>query len=99
MTDRQWQEAIVERDGACQIGHLIAHDCMVQPISGHHIIGRKYKETRHDMRNGIGLCPKCHQWVHGHPIESKKMIINLLVDNGIIESVEEFEKMEIVARS
>ena len=98
MTDRKWQRAIVERDDICQIGQLLGKNCMVVPTTGHHIIHRRYKKTRHDLRNGIGLCPVCHNWAHSNPEESRKKIIDVLIDNGVIENIEEFEAMELMAR-
>jgi len=98
MKDREWQKAIVERDDTCRIGHLLNHNCMVMPISGHHIIRRRYKKTRHDLRNGVGLCPVCHNWADSNPVKSRTIIIPVLIDNGVIESLEEFEAMELMAR-
>jgi hypothetical protein len=31
-------------------------------LNAHHIIDRSIKEFRHDLLNGISLCPNCHKW-------------------------------------
>lgn len=61
MTDRQWQIAILERDKKCQCCGETSGLC------AHHIQSRRVKRTRHDLRNGITLCVKCHQAGHADP--------------------------------
>jgi len=45
---------------------------ILKMINAHHIIPREIKEFRHDVLNGIGLCPKHHKWgvnsAHRNPL-------------------------------
>jgi len=65
MTDSAWQHAIIARDRKCTRCGMIGED-----LAGHHLIGRRYKKSRHDLRNGVTVCYQCHQWAHAHPSES-----------------------------
>jgi len=67
--DRLWREAILQRDG---------HQCAVcgddrSGLNAHHLISRRIASLRHELENGIALCPKCHQYdphlsAHGGPL-------------------------------
>lgn|SRR5574343_109052 len=49
-----WKGKIIQRDKCCQ-------KCgSRENLQAHHIIGRKYKSTMYDLRNGITLCSYCH---------------------------------------
>jgi hypothetical protein len=52
--DKMWREAVKERDGGCQICGRVDY------MNAHHVIGRRNQQTRWDLDNGIGLCPKHH---------------------------------------
>jgi hypothetical protein len=55
--DKQWREAVLNRDGSlCVICQS------TNRINCHHIIPRTIKEFRHNVTNGICLCPKHHKW-------------------------------------
>ena len=55
--DREWAKKIKEKYG---------NRCIVcaetKYINAHHIIPRQKKEFRHDLRNGIALCPSHHRF-------------------------------------
>jgi len=73
--DRQFQKEVIERDGECmRCGHI------GEDLSAHHLIKRKYYLSRHDIRNGITLCSKCHiPWAERYPIESEKILVATLI--------------------
>lgn len=105
--DKAWQQAIIERDMYCvlqgrrSIDKKYKHrdpDHINAPITGHHIIGRRHSKTRHDLRNGVGLCPACHQWAHANPVLSEKMIIDILIESCIISSIDEWYDIKLEAR-
>ena len=61
--DRLWSLAIRERDGACR-------RCgTTERLQAAHVISRRYKAIRWDLRNGICLCMGCHHWNHHNPVE------------------------------
>jgi len=64
--DKEWSEAVRERDGnVCQ-------KCgSTKALNGAHIFGKKaHPATRHDVENGICLCWPCHVWWgHQEPVE------------------------------
>ena len=55
--DKKWKAAVKERDG---------FKCVIcgeeKMLNAHHIIPREIKELRHDVQNGISLCPKHHKF-------------------------------------
>jgi hypothetical protein len=52
--DRLWSKAILERDkGTCR-------KCGRPGNNPHHIFSRSIKHMRHDLDNGLCLCPACH---------------------------------------
>jgi len=54
--DKEWKQQIKLRDVGCVI-------CGVSERANcHHIISRNIKELRHDVMNGILLCPSHHKW-------------------------------------
>lgn len=59
--DRLWQEAVCEGKTCAVCGGL--------PVSGHHLIFRRYAKTRHDVRVGVPLCFEHHRWAHDKPLE------------------------------
>ena len=60
MTDRYldglWSKAVRAIKGECCANPM----CGKQASGVHHIIKRRYKVTRWDVKNGIPLCPTCH---------------------------------------
>ena len=52
--DKLWSKKIRERDEVCQV-------CGgTQYLNAHHVIGRRNRNIRWDMDNGITLCSGCH---------------------------------------
>lgn len=55
--DREWSMAVKLRDNWC---------CVIcgnkNKLNSHHIIPREIKELRHDLMNGISLCPNHHNF-------------------------------------
>ena len=42
-----------------------AHECAVcghRKTEAHHLVPRQHNATRYELRNGIALCPHCHQF-------------------------------------
>lgn len=64
--DRLWSEAVRARDGFCQ-------RCGRQPpeivLQAAHVLSRRYKAIRWDLRNGLALCLGCHHFAHKQPVE------------------------------
>ena len=62
--DRLWQQVITGLAfGRC------AKCKLPVPVSGHHIISRRFIKLRYELCNGMPLCVRCHEWAHGHPSE------------------------------
>ena len=58
--DKEWAKLVKTRDNyTCQVCKKQGKN---QGINAHHIIPRIVKELRHDLKNGITLCPSCHRW-------------------------------------
>jgi len=56
MADRLWSKAIVEDWGhRCPV-------CGSWKVEAHHLIPRQKQATRYDLRNGIALCARHHQF-------------------------------------
>ena len=54
--DKEWANLVKERDGDCVI-------CgETKRLNAHHIIPRQIKKFRHNIDNGISLCPKHHRF-------------------------------------
>ena len=55
-----------DREWAIKVRELFNGKCAICPsrnrINSHHIIPKEIKETRHDIKNGIALCPKHHKF-------------------------------------
>ena len=85
--DKEWAKAVKERDGnKCVICGATKY------LNAHHIIPREVKEMRHEIDNGLSLCPKHHKWntllsAHRNPLffllwfetERKTQYFNLLL--------------------
>jgi len=52
--DKLWSKKIRERDEVCQVCGGTAY------LNAHHVIGRRNRNIRWDMDNGITLCSGCH---------------------------------------
>lgn len=73
--DILWSEVIRLRDKyKCQ-----HPGCSRAGVQAHHIFGRGYNNTRHDIQNGILLCKYHHKfWAHGKPEEFRDFITKRL---------------------
>jgi hypothetical protein len=55
--DTEWSRKIRARDVICRL-------CKSRlTVNAHHIIDRRHKATRLLLKNGVGLCFMCHQFV------------------------------------
>lgn len=52
--DKLWRDAIKSRDEVCQVCGGTSY------LNAHHIIGRRNRNVRWDLDNGILLCSGCH---------------------------------------
>jgi len=60
--DKLWSE-IVRKDGHCLVCGATEY------LQAHHLISRWVLPLRHDLRNGLSLCPLCHKFgrkISGH---------------------------------
>lgn len=79
--DKEWREAVKARDKKCVI-------CgQVKMLNAHHIIPKQIKEFRHDIRNGVSLCPKHHRFsfelsAHQNPLIFFKKISEISDEIG-----------------
>lgn len=54
--DKEWAKAVKERDGSCVI-------CgSTKRLNAHHVLPRENLKTKHDILNGITLCPLHHRF-------------------------------------
>ena len=67
MNDRAWAELVRARDAyTCQYCGLRSL-YYSGSFHAHHFHTRSNPETRHDLDNGVTLCPPCHAFFHAHP--------------------------------
>ena len=53
--DKKWADDVKARDGyKCAMCGKTEH------LNSHHVIPRQIRSFRHDLRNGLTLCPRCH---------------------------------------
>lgn len=62
---KMWSRKVRERDGRCV-------SCgAIERLQAHHVLSwHKHTELRYDVSNGVTLCVRCHQKVHGFPFPS-----------------------------
>jgi len=66
--DRLWARRVKEC-GKCE------HCSMTGNLHAAHIISRRHKNTRWDIRNGICLCRRCHLFfAHREPLEFAEFV-------------------------
>ncbi len=82
--DKAWQIAVIERFGYCERCHT------TEGLCGHHVIPRRYTRVRHDIRNGICLCVKCHLWAHKKPRISKRFSQIVTVKRGDFKTIDSY---------
>ena len=80
-TDAAWQQAVIARFGQCE-------RCgTTERLAGHHVVPRRYHKTRHDIKNGICLCVKCHSFVHSSIKKGQLFCDARLVIRGDFQSI------------
>lgn len=69
---RQWAAAVKARDGGlCRVcGVQTIGTCELDERRGenHHIVSRTNPVTRHDRRNGLHVCLRCHRRFKAHKL-------------------------------
>lgn len=83
--DRTWQERIT--GGICSIP-----GCNRIGNEGHHIMKRRYLNTRWDIENGRALCREHHLWADTNPICYE----NLIVEEIGIEAYEALRQKSLM---
>jgi hypothetical protein len=58
--DKLWRAAVKSKGFCAKCGCTYG-------LQAHHIVKRRFKVLRWDVKNGIPLCPACHEWVHNTP--------------------------------
>ena len=67
--DRLWQEKVTDGRQCSFPG------CNREGTEGHHVMKRRYLNTRWDIRNGRPLCREDHLWADTNPAEYENIII------------------------
>lgn len=44
-------------------------------LNSHHLVSRRYIQTRYNLSNGISLCVGCHFYAHQNSLEFSKWVI------------------------
>jgi hypothetical protein len=64
--DNMWSLCIRLHHKQCEIcgkrGRMTKSGQQIGGLNAHHIIGRANLLWRHDLRNGLCLCTRCHMW-------------------------------------
>ena len=58
----------------------------------HHFIGRRYRNTRYELDNGVALCMACHNLMHDFPDESQAFFVKRVGNQRA-------EELKIIART
>ena len=87
----KWRNKVLERDNKmCQLCGATNEETQLHV---HHIKKySEYKDLRTDVDNGITLCRKCHEQIHGREEECEKVFKELLKNPIWIRKVIETEK-------
>jgi 5-methylcytosine-specific restriction endonuclease McrA len=56
-----------------------------QNVQWAHVYSRRYRAIRHDPRNSMCLCSRCHLWQTHHPLEGEAFFRELLGDEVMDE--------------
>jgi len=76
--DKLWRDAIKSRDEVCQVCGGTSY------LNAHHIIGRRNRNVRWDLDNGILLCSGCHTFktesAHQDPLQFMEWFNNKYPD-------------------
>jgi hypothetical protein len=86
--DDLWGLIIRTRDPVCRL-------CKARPTrNAHHIMNRRHKNTRHDLRNGMGLCYRCHlPEGHGDPCHMAELIRGEIGDDLYMDLLLDCQKV------
>jgi len=88
--DKKIQQTVCLRDRICLID---LPGCLVTPICGHHIIKKRYFETRWNEKNVVGVCIPCHAWAHKFTKESEVLLVRILIEKGILNDITEWQQI------
>lgn len=88
--DKNIQQTVCQRDRICLID---LPGCLVTPICGHHIIPRRYLQTRWNEKNLAGTCLHCHPWADQNPNESEPLLVRILIEKGVLNDITEWEQL------
>lgn len=89
--DKKVQQTVCLRDRICIID---LPGCFVTPICGHHIIPRRYLQTRWNEKNLAGVCVHCHPWADHNPNESEAFLVRTLIEKGVLNDITEWERIK-----
>jgi len=87
--DKKVQQTVCLRDRICLID---LPGCLVTPICGHHIIPRRYLQTRWNEKNLAGVCVHCHPWADKDP-KSEPFLVRILIEKGVLNDIREWEQI------
>jgi hypothetical protein len=82
--DQAWAKAVIERFGYCERCNTVL------PLAPHHVLYRRYKKSRTDIKNGVGLCVTCHTWVHQFPMKAERLGAIISVNRGDFRDLDEW---------
>jgi len=71
--DRLWGQ-IIRLDETCAVCGARVGDGTCHQVHAHHLIHRNAIFFRHNLENGICLCPGCHRFNIGKVIDGKRTI-------------------------
>lgn len=81
VADGAWSEAVRWRDDhRCQARAKVPAVACAGEVVAHHIYPKEdFPHLRHEVRNGVSLCPAHHNWVHDvDPWRARSVAIGLL---------------------
>lgn len=83
LQDAEWSKAVKERDA------YTCRWCGKQGDHPHHIVKRRFQETRLDIENGVTLCFLCHEWFEKHSVQAKDRLQKMLKGKVPDEKIQE----------
>ena len=93
--DKEWQRLVCDRHRyICQVcdkefssDFYFNENGVNQYVCGHHIQGKKaFPELRHETKNGMCVCDKCHKKIHssGCDVAEIKKLVSVKRKNKVI---------------
>jgi hypothetical protein len=67
--DRQWSQAVRDRDGRCMVAERFPKITCSVGLQAMHLVPRGYHKTRWDLDNGLTGCGAHHSYLTHHPLE------------------------------